>query len=188
MKDKKNVRLDVLLVCSLVAGIALGAVFGADVAISDKGLSVLFYPTEDSGWLGAFASSFFGSASFVTASFLMGFGAVSQPLELLLVAFKGLGLGAVVRGIYACDNILARLVVFVPFAVMSCGVLILQSVESVEMSTRYLALSVTGENRIGMANEFKDYIFKFLIYLLSCAVMSALNCLAVQLFSDMGFI
>ncbi len=187
MKLFKSVRIDVLLVCSLVVGIALGAVFSSGVDI--EVISGLYgVPTSDSSWVNEFFSSFLGSASFVTAAFLMGFCAVSQPFELLLVAFKGLGLGAVVRNIYSCDNILVRIALFLPFSVMAAGVLILQSCESVEMSTRYLSLSVTSENRIGIANEFKDYIMKYLIYILSCAVISALNCLAVRGFAVLGLI
>lgn len=118
----------------------------------------------------------------------MGFCAVSQPFELALVAFKGMGLGVLARSIYSCDNILIRIALFIPFAVLSSGILIMQSCDSVAMSTRYLMLSVTAENRLGIAHEFRDYIFRFLIYLTACAAVSALNCLMLRLFDYLGMI
>ncbi len=37
-----------------------------------------------------------------------------------------------------------------------------------------------------MANEFREYIFRFFIYLLSCAVVSALGCLALSALNTHG--
>lgn len=183
-KDTRALRVNVMLVAALIVGILLGALLGG--SISESSLTFFsFGGVYDSkaGWLSVFLSYFVSSAAFVTASFLMGFCAVSHPLELLLVAFKGLGLGALARNIYSCTDIASRILLFVPFSVLSCGILILQSCDSVQMSTRYLSLSVTSENQIGMANEFRGYIFKFVLYLIACGVIAALNCLAMRLIS-----
>lgn len=177
--DIKPARVDVLLVASMIAGVALGAVFYTGHSNGASG-ALLAAEIAENGWLRVYLQSFAGSALFVVAAFLMGFGAVSQPFELMLVAFRGLGMGAAIRGIYSGEDIFINLALYLPFAVLSAGVLILQSCESVSMSSRYLALSVTTENRLGIANEFKDYIFKFLIYLTACAAISALYCLAVR--------
>ena len=42
----------------------------------------------------------------------MGFGAVSQPFELMLVAFRGLGMGAAIRGIYSGEDIFINLALY----------------------------------------------------------------------------
>ncbi len=189
LEKTKGIRLDMLLIISLIAGIGIGAAVGANM--TPQGLMTIYsdgvYAAGDD-WVSAFFSYFIGSAAFVTAAFLMGFCAVSQPFELALVAFKGMGLGVRVRSIYSCDNILIRIALFIPFAVLSSGILIMQSCDSVAMSTRYLMLSVTAENRLGIAHEFRNYIFRFLIYLTACAAVSALNCLILRLFDYFGMI
>lgn len=183
LSDNKSIKPDVLLTASLIAGIILGVLAGADMEFSG------FFGVQlsvQNGWTDAFLSCFIGSASFVTAAFLLGFSAVSHPFLLMLVAFKGLGLGVLVRSVYSGDNIFRDMAAFLPFALLSSGVLILQSCESLGMSGRYFSLSVTNENRLGIANEFRDYIFKFLIYLLSCGLISALNCLLARALESGG--
>lgn len=160
----------------LAAGIAVGAAVSFNMDLSGI-VNPWAYRAYDisENWQSVFVYGFTGSAAFVTAAFLMGFCAVSQPFELLLVAFKGLGLGVLARSIYSCDDILTGLILFLPGAVLSSGILILQSCQAAQMSTRYLLLSVTAENRLGLAKEFRDYIFKFLICLLGCALVSAME-------------
>lgn len=160
----------------LAAGIAVGAVLSLKMDLSgfSRPLQNRSYDIS-ANWVEAFAYGFIGSASFVAAAFLMGFCAVSQPFELLLVAFRGLGLGVLARSVYSCDDILIGLMLFLPGAVLSSGILILQSCRAVQMSTRYLLLSVTSENRLGLAKEFRDYIFWFLVSLLACALVSAIE-------------
>lgn len=178
-----------LLIISLIIGIAVGTVVSLNM--NPEKLAGVYLDGFYSGgrdWTTVFLSYFVGSAAFVTVAFLMGFCAVSQPFELALVAFKGLGLGVMARSIYCCEDILTRVALFLPFAVLSSGILIMQSCDSVAMSTRYLMLSVTAENRIGIAHEFRDYIFKFLIYLIACAAVSAINCLILGLFDYFGVV
>ncbi len=171
-----------MLIIALIAGIAAGTIISLNM--NPQQLTGMFENgiySADMDWTSAFAAYFIGSAAFVIAAFLMGFCAVSQPFELALVAFKGLGLGVLARSIYSCDDILVNIALFLPFAVLSSGILIMQSCDSVAMSTRYLMLSVTAENRLGIAYEFRNYIFRFLIYLTACAAVSAGNCLILRL-------
>lgn len=187
--EVKGIRLEILLAAALIVGIVLGVIVSFGMNESDLLAAYTGGVYKDfNSWSDAFLTYFIGSASFVAAAFLMGFGAVSHPFELMLVAFKGLGLGVLARAVYSCDEILIRMALFLPFAVLSSGVLIMQSCESVAMSSRYFSISVTTENRLGIANEFRDYIFKFIIFLTSCAVISALNCLVLRLFDLMGLI
>ena len=94
LEKTKGIRLDMLLIISLILGIALGAAVGAKM--TPQGLMTTYSDgvyAAGGDWVSAFFSYFIGSAAFVTAAFLMGFCAVSQPFELALVAFMGMGLG-----------------------------------------------------------------------------------------------
>lgn len=171
---QSKIGVDVLMLIFLAVGIAVGAALSLNLNLSGLGGSLALNSMEtNADWQRNFILGFISPAAFVTAAFLMGFCAVSQPFELLLVGFRGLGLGVLARNIYSCDDILSGLILFLPGAVISCGILILQSCRAVQMSTRYLLISVTSENRIGLAKEFRDYIFWFIVSLFCCALLSA---------------
>ncbi|MCC8196113.1 MAG: hypothetical protein LIO49_04810 [Ruminococcus sp.] len=182
-KDTK----ETVLIVALIVGIAVGAFIGMNLSESD--ISYLIetsYLTYRENNIRSFISFFVSSASLLIAVFLMGFSAVFQPFEVLLVAFKGLGLGLIARCVYASDDMLSRLLIFLPFSVVSSGILIFQARDAVSMSMGYFSISITTENRLGMANEFREYIFRFFIYLLSCAVVSALGCFALSVVDTHG--
>lgn len=186
-KKQTGISIETILIVSLIAGIAIGAVIG--MKLSEDEISNLIktsFLTYKENRIESFLLFFVSSASFVTAIFLMGFCAVFQPLEVLLVALKGLELGFIARCVYADENVLSKLLIFLPFSVITSGILILQARDSVSMSMGYFSISITTENRLGMANEFREYIFRFFIYLLSCAVVSALGCLMLSVMNTHG--
>ncbi len=182
-EDKK----DTVLVFSLVVGIAIGALVG--MKLSDNEISSLVetsFLTYNESKFESFFLFFISSASFVVIVFLMGFCAVFQPFEVLLVAFKGFGLGLIARCVYADEDVLSKLLLFLPFSVISSGILILQARDAISMSMGYFSISITTENRLGMANQFREYVFRFFIYLLSCAIISALGCFALSVMNMHG--
>ncbi|MCD7822886.1 MAG: hypothetical protein LUG86_02535 [Oscillospiraceae bacterium] len=182
-RDKK----DTVLIFALVVGIAIGALVGMKLSESEiSSLVKTSFLTYRENRFESFFSFFISSSSFVIVVFLMGFCAVFQPFEVLLVALKGLGLGLIARCVYASDNLLPDLLLFLPFSVISSGILIFQARDAVSMSMGYFSISITTENRLGMANEFREYIFRFFIYLLSCAVISALGCLTLSVMNTHG--
>ncbi|MCD7846711.1 MAG: hypothetical protein LUG49_01550 [Oscillospiraceae bacterium] len=178
---------ETLLIVALVLGIAVGALIGINLSESDiSNLIETSFLTYRENMVESFLSFFVSSAILVVIVFLMGFSAVFQPLEVMLVALKGLGLGLIARCVYACDDVLPKLLVFLPFSVISSGILIFQARDAVSMSMGYFSISITTENRLGMANEFREYIFRFFIYLLSCAAVSALGCLTLSVMNTHG--
>ncbi len=180
---------DTVLIVALILGIAAGALVGMKLSDSEiSGLLGTSFLTCRENSFESFLSFFISSASFVVVVFLMGFCAVFQPFEVLLVAFKGLGLGLIARCVYAEEDALVKLLIFLPFSVISSGILIFQARDAVSMSMGYFSISITTENRLGMANEFREYIFRFFIYLLSCAVVSALGCLALSVMNAHGLV
>ena len=57
----------------------------------------------------------------------------------------------------------------------------MQADSAIQMSVRYLMLSVTDENCIGLAREFRLYILGFFKPLAVCAVLSAAGCMLLRL-------
>ncbi len=178
--NRHSTKKQLLLFMFLAIGIAIGAYFN-QTAI---GLNFSF----NKSWQSVLILAFCESALYVSLAFLLGFCAVSWPLLHIVSLLKGLGLGAVAQSIYASGNIFPAILLFLPFSGMSCFVLMSQTVNSIFMSVRYFAISVTAENRLGMAVEFKEYIFKYLVNLTLCGIIAALNSLAVLVCRYFGYI
>lgn len=185
MKSEAALRprfnLDIALAALTAAGITAGVFLslGMDDSMLSElcGVAGKLSLAASGGGAKIFFGSFCGVGAILVAAFFCGFCAVAQPIELFLAAFRGLGLGICVRGIYFEENIFAAMAAFLPFAVLSTGVLILSEREAFRLSMRYFALSSTDENRLGIKNEIHDYTARFLIYALLLAILSALDSL-----------
>lgn len=176
MLKQRSGTLDVVLFISLIAGITAGVLISlrldGNMLISLSGTEKKLSMAGAGKLLIIALRSFGGTGILLCAAFLLGFSALSQPLEILLSAFRGLGLGLCVRGVYLGGNVARSLSAFLPFSVLSTALLILTLREAFGMSSRYLSLSLTSENRLGIRNELRDYICKFLIYTVLLAILS----------------
>lgn len=172
----KAMSLDIALGISAAVGVTAGVILSLNM---DAAALVNLCGTEQKlslaaqgEWLQVFLSSFIGVGAMVLAAFFLGFCALSQPVELLLVAFRGLGLGVCVRGVYLSTNVMTSMAAFLPYAILSTGVLVLAAKEAFGLSMQYLRLSATTENRLGIKNEIRDYTAKFTIYTLMLAALA----------------
>lgn len=175
--QKSSMNIDIAFALAAVVGVTLGVILSInldeDMLIRLSGTQEKLALAANGSRLGIIAGSFAGVGMLLGLAFLCGFSAVSQPIELLIVAFRGLGLGVCVRGIYLGEGVLRSMAVFLPFAVLSTGILILGSKEAFGLSMRYLGLSSTTENRLGIKTEIHDYIIKFILLTLLLTVLAA---------------
>lgn len=172
----KAMSLDVALGISAALGVTGGVILSlnmdAAALISLCGTEQKLSLAAQGEWLQVFLSSFVGVGAMALMAFFLGFCALSQPLELLLVAFRGLGLGVCVRGVYLSTNVMISMAAFLPYAILSTGVLVLAAKEAFGLSMCYLRLSATTENRLGIKNEIRDYTAKFMIYIMLLAALA----------------
>ncbi len=170
---------------SLVLGIALGVAVSEVIPKTNlaafSNVNATLSSLLNGKWLHAFVSSFVFTEVFVVIIYLSGFGAIFQPVSLILCAVRGVGLGVCVRGIYSGTNVLLNLAAFLPFAVASTAVILSQAKQSIKMAGYYFSLTVTNENRLGVKTEIHDYTAKFVIHTIVLAILSALNCLLLRL-------
>lgn len=185
--NKRNplIKTETAVVLSLILGIALGVavceVIPQSTLAAFSGINATLSSLQNGDWLHAFVSSFIFAEVFVVIMYLIGFGAIFQPVSLILCAVRGVGLGVCVRGIYSSDNVLLNLAAFLPFAVASTLVILSQAKQSIKMAGYYFSLTVTSENRLGVKTEIHDYTAKFVILTIVLAIFSALNCLLLRL-------
>lgn len=183
--NNRRINADVSAVLCVVIGIIAGVIlsFGIEreILASVCSFDGVYAKAESGQWFILFVSLFVRVQIWLLTAFVFGFGAVYQPLSLILLAFRGLGLGACTRGVYLTANVLPNLAAFLPVSIASLAVLILQTNDAVRLQSMYFALTVTNENRIGLKREAKDYVAKFLIYSLVLAVASMIECIIIRL-------
>lgn len=187
LKTKRPFSAGCLVFPSLALGVALGVAVSVGIPneslilIGDMSTKLSLYASD--AWLSACLTSFFGTEVFIIALFLCGFGAVFQPVSIAVCALRGMGLGICVRGAYLSDSPLKSIAAFLPFAIASTAVILTQAKQSLHLSGCYFALSTTTENRLGIKNEAADYTAKFIYLSLILAIICALDCLLIRLFS-----
>ncbi len=121
-------------------------------------------------------NSFSGAFLLLTACFWLGFSAAA----LLVPAFRGLGAGVSLSGMYGSFGLAGvgmSAVLIIPGAVLSAFALIIAARESLELSGK-IFLSVFGRTVSGEAIDFRLYITKFVILLIILMVSSLADSLA----------
>lgn len=186
----RAVNLDIALAISAAVGVTVGVILSINMdettLISLSGTVQKLSLAAEGNWFGIFLSSFAGVGIMLAAAFLCGFCAVAQPIELLLTAFRGLGLGICVRGVYLGDDVFRSMLVFLPYAVLSTGVLVLGVREAFMLSMRYLSLSTTSENRLGIKREIRDYAVRFAVLTILLAALAMSDAFIARLACGIG--
>lgn len=178
VRTAKPLSLELILALAAAVGVTAGVIFSLgmpkETLAALSGVDEKLALSASGAWHSVFLRSFAGPGMLLSAAFLLGFSALGQPFEILLAAFRGLGLGLCVRGVYLSGSLPEALLAFLPYALLSTGILILGCRESFRLSVMYLKMSLSSENRLGMKNEIRSYAVRFLIYMLLLAI-SALS-------------
>ena len=181
-----HINVNSLATLSVVVGIVAGVIISfwidREVLSSVCTFDSIYLKAASGKWLLLFASLFLQAEIWLAVAFVFGFGAVYHPLSLLLLMFRGLGLGACTRGVYLTADVFKNLAVFLPISIVTLALLVLQTREAIRIQSMYFSLTVTNENRIGLKREAVDYVAKFLIYSLILAIICMIECIIIRLF------
>lgn len=124
-------------------------------------------------------NSFSGAFLLLSVCFLLGFGAISQPVELLMPFFRGLGAGASIAGMYGAYGLAgagAAAALIVPNAVATAFVTILAAREAIRFSTGVYKAAFKRESS-GEALDAKLYFTKFVILCVILVISSLIDSL-----------
>ncbi len=125
------------------------------------------------------------STIFLTCAFLLGFSAISQPLEIMIPLVRGLGLGVSVAQIYSQNGksgILTSLVLILPCAVISMYALAVGVREAVGLSNIFMTNGLCSGQTNGMLDSIKLYVTKFLVLEAVTAVSAVVDCICTVAF------
>ena len=130
--------------------------------------------------------SFLSSTVFLGVAFVLGFSAISQPLEIILPVIKGMGLGATMAQIYAQNGkggMFISLVIILPCAAISMYALLMGTRESVSFSNILMTDLLSSKQSGGLLPALKLYITKFVVLEAIVAVSAGADCLCTVIFS-----
>lgn len=132
---------------------------------------------------GSFAAillrSFAGTGIYVLAAYLLGFGAVSQPLQLFLPFIKGIGFGVILSQLYGSSfskEALIRAAAVMPGVFFTLVIIILASRESMNMSSRIFRVCFQDRLFDGMRERTKRYSINMLTLTAATSVLAAVDC------------
>jgi len=130
-------------------------------------------------------NSFSGAFLLLLLCFWLGFSAAAQPIELLIPAFRGLGAGVSLSGMYGSfgfKGVGMSAVLIIPGAVLSAFALIIAAREALELSGNIFT-SFFGGRAGGETLDLRLYFTKFVILCAILALSAAADSLATFLFA-----
>lgn len=132
-------------------------------------------------------TSFSSAGGILLACFIMGFCAVSQPVELIVPIFRGIGLGTSISYLYLAfglKGLFVTLIMILPHALISSVAILLAVRESVRMSNVFSRYGFS-EKEISDRPSISLYLLKFLILFVIIALSSFLDGVLSYLFANM---
>ena len=124
--------------------------------------------------------SFFVTTLFIAAEFILGLSALGHLPELLVLIYRGSGLGIILSQAYVSTEP-ARLPVVILFIVPALAVssyaLCLAAKEAVKMSGHLLGLMLTGEGSGSLPEHFRSFLTRYAALEALAAVSAAVDCL-----------
>lgn len=117
-----------------------------------------------------------------------GFSSVSQPLELLLLVYRGCVLGISIShtyAVYALKGFFINVLMILPHAVMTSVILVLAVRESMRMSTAIAEASFRRNSDLIETLSVKMYLIKFAVLVMFLCISSFIDCVITYLLTGM---
>ena len=137
-----------------------------------------------------FINSFRNTGFLIIILFILGFGAVSQPIEAFILFYRGVALGISVSYTYfhyGFKGFLIALLVILPHAVGSSIILILATRESIRSSNMFAGFAFAGKGNDKANSQVRMYFIKFIVLLVLLVISSILDSLLSGAFQRISF-
>ncbi len=131
-------------------------------------------------------NSFSGAFVLLLGCFILGYSAVSQPVEIIIPVFRGLGMGVSLAGMYSRYGIRGfgmSMVLIIPGGIISAFVLMFAVREALRMSGS-ICMIIFSDRNIQRTLDHKLYFTKFVILTAILVISSLIDSLFTFLFAD----
>ncbi len=174
----------------LIMGIALGSFFGNPYNISSPLVNQFFSPVYSGNTpVEVFSNTFMSLFFFVLTAFLSGMSAIGQPVGILLLLYRGFGIGISTMSLYCqkgLSAVPAVVTLVLPKAIFSSAVSVLAVRELLRLSCRVMKFVTSGESTVSEEKSFRLYCVKFAVLCGMCVAISVADAVANYLFA--GFV
>lgn len=187
MKNHNRTSVAVMLLL-ILAGIVIGTAVYMKYPDSACYFHGFIKSSSKRSIVTVFREAFDNTFILISALMFLGFGAVSQPLELSALVYRGVMLGVSLSytySVYALKGIFISFLMILPHALMTSVILVLAVRESLRMSNYVTALVFKENSDIIERPKVKMYLLKFLILVLFLLAASLIDCVITYLFTGM---
>lgn len=125
---------------------------------------------------------------FLAVVFLAGFSVIGQPIAIITLLIRGIGLGVTLAGFYGNygrSGIIFSLAMLIPGAAISVVALAIGVRESIVLSNIYLRISLSSKQENGLLETIKLYGAKFFTLEVILSVSAGVDCLCSRLFGGL---
>lgn len=183
-----------LLNLAVIAGVVIGAIIasgGKGTSIAERSWLHQYFAPVYSGntVLAVFRNTFFSSAIFLVSVFILGFFSIGQPLGIILLIYRGIGIGASVAQMYILNgtaSLPSVLLLIIPKAIVLSFTAALGVREMLRLSSaqfRFLFTDDLPEEK--MKREIKLYFIKFLVLILITVLTAMMDSAVNYIFMDL---
>ncbi|MCM1314541.1 MAG: stage II sporulation protein M [Alistipes senegalensis] len=154
-----------LLLPVLTAGILTGAIYTAGHAVESPWVHQYFIPELSGNTIyEVFRNTFISLSAFTATAFVMGLSALGQPVGVLMLLYRGFGIGTAVSYVYITKGFHAVpevLILILPECLVVSGITFLSVREQIRLS-HGVFMSVISEKK-HTDKEFRIYCLEFLV-------------------------
>lgn len=191
IEQPSNKKVSILLLFGLVVlGVIIGTITFCTIPDNKLLMNGLLNHgfiknNTDQTVLESFINAFRNTSFLIIILFILGFGAVSQPIEAFVLFYRGIALGISVSFTYfhyGFKGFLVALLIILPHAVLSSVLLILATREAIKSSNMFAGFAFVGKNNEKPNPQIKIYFIKFLVLLALLLASSVLDSLLSGVF------
>lgn len=186
-RNKLIVILFLLFFCGVLYGSLAAATAPREIVGQVAGITGGFADKRaEQSLLTTFVNSFGTNIVLLIIIYLLGFSAISQPIELFLPIFYGLGVGismGVIYKIQLFQGIVYSAVLIVPHTVVALFAIILATREAFLMSNLFLGSAIPKLYGDISLETIKLYTLKFLVLSVIVLVSALADCMLTFLFA-----
>lgn len=189
MHLKNFSRTSIIIMLSfIIIGIIIGtAVYPSFPEFAD-GIRGFIKTAEKRTIITVFKDAFMNTFIILLVLMFSGFSAVSQPLELSVLIYRGFVLGisfSYTYALYALKGFFICILMILPHALVTSVILVLAVRESIRMSTAVAVSSFKGDADLIECPSVKMYFVKFIVLLIFLVLSSAIDCIITYLLTGM---
>lgn len=190
-EDIRRTRIISFLFAIISAGVLLGTLIFKERDSSDFLSDYLCQGFVAAGGsqsaMDAFSISLSWTSFFVVSMFMLGFCSISQPLEFLLLFYRGIAIGMSLSYIYSYYGVkgaLSAIFTVIPYAIITSVIMVFAAREAIRMSNLYIFWLVGRVHEDDNNAQLKLYIIRFAVLMFFVLLASVIDCTISYLLAD----